>query len=105
LGALIALKVDRNYLIDVEVVLETDSLPLLGMIANCNLSDIAILRWIAYIKSLNLVLVHITGKRNSMADMLSKARYIREEDIMPQENGDECEDEIYVLATGEASTN
>lgn len=43
LGVLIILKVDRNYLIDVEVVLETDCLPLLGMIANCNLPDIAML--------------------------------------------------------------
>ena len=61
LGALIALKVERNYLIGTNVVLETYYLPLLGMIANCSIPDIAMLRWIAYIKSLNLVLVYIIG--------------------------------------------
>ena len=34
LGALTALKAERNYLIGANVVLETDCLPLLGMIAN-----------------------------------------------------------------------
>ena len=57
--------------------LETDCLPLLGMIANCSIPDIAMLRWIAYIKSLKPVLVHIIGKKNSVADMLSRARYVQ----------------------------
>ena len=42
-GALTALKADRNYLIGANVVLETDCLPLLGMISNCNSPDIAML--------------------------------------------------------------
>ena len=77
-GAFTALKADRNYLIRANVVLETDCLPLLGMISNCNSSDIAMLRWIVYIKSLNLVLKHITSKMNPVADMLSRARYFDE---------------------------
>jgi len=88
-GALTALKADRNYLIGAEVVLETDCLPLLGMIANCSSPDIAMLRWIAYIKSLNPTLVHIEGKNNSVADMLSRARYFKEEEMMAHESGEE----------------
>ena len=49
LGALTALKAERNYLIGANVVLETNCLPLLGMIANCSIPDIAMLRRIAYI--------------------------------------------------------
>jgi hypothetical protein len=63
LGALTAIKADRNYLIGANVVLETDCLPLLGMIANCSTPDIAMLRWIAYIRSINHVLMHIYGEK------------------------------------------
>lgn len=107
LGALTALKADRNYLIGANVVLETDCLPLLGMVANCSTPDIAMLRWIAYIRSLNPVLVHITGKKNSVADMLSRARYICEEEMEAQEIGDDYEEEDYgyILATDGASTS
>jgi hypothetical protein len=44
LGALTVLKVERNYLISINVVLKTDCLPLLGMIANCSILDINMLR-------------------------------------------------------------
>lgn len=100
-GALSALKAERNYLIGADVVLETDCLPLLGMIANCSTPDIAMLRWIAYIRTLNPVLIHITGKKNSVADMLSRARYSSEDEMMVQEgDGESDEDEdAYVLTT------
>ena len=52
-GMLIAIKTDREYLIGAEVVIETDCRPLLGMISSCETSDIAMLRWIAYRKSLS----------------------------------------------------
>ena len=32
-------------------------------------------RWIAYINSLNPEIRHIAGKKNAMADMLSRARF------------------------------
>lgn len=99
-GALTALKAERNYLIGANVVLETDCLPLLGMIANCSSPDIAMLRWIAYIKSLDPVLVHIAGKKNSVADMLSRARYFCEEEMMAHERSEDYSDGGYVLATG-----
>ena len=33
------------------------------------------LRWIAYVKSLNSDVQHISGKDNAVADMLSRARF------------------------------
>ncbi len=105
-GALTALKADRNYLIGANVVLETDCLPLLGMITNCSSPDIAMLRWIAYIKSLNPILMHIAGKENSVADMLSRARYFHGNEMMAHEGTEELLDEGYVLALdGEGSNN
>ena len=70
-----AVKVDKDYLIGSEVVIETDCLPILGMISGCATPDLAMLRWIAYIKSLNPEIRHIAGKNNAMADMLSRARF------------------------------
>jgi hypothetical protein len=74
-GTVSAVKSDREYLIGAEVVIETDFLPILGMISGCNTPDIAMLWWIAYIKSLNPEIQHIAEKRNIVADMLSRARY------------------------------
>ncbi|KAL3679949.1 hypothetical protein R1sor_022905 [Riccia sorocarpa] len=85
-GVVTALKTERNYLIGAHVVLETDCLPLLGMIANCSTPDIAMLRWIAYIKTLNPELRHIAGKDNPVADMLSRARYMDEDDLVVKDD-------------------
>ncbi|KAL3676832.1 hypothetical protein R1sor_026780 [Riccia sorocarpa] len=52
------------------------------MIANCSTPDITMLRWIAYIRSMNPELRHIAGKKNVVADMLSRARYADEEEIL-----------------------
>ena len=41
----------------------------------CTIPDVAMLRWIAYVKSLNLEVRHISGKDNVVADMLSRARF------------------------------
>ena len=56
---------------------------------------------IAYIKSLNPVLVHIIGKKNFVADMLSRARYVHEEEMETHEVDESTEDSDYgyVLAT------
>jgi len=107
LGALTAMKADRNYLIGANVILETDCLPIIGMIANCSTPDIAMLRWIAYIRSLNPEFIHISGKKNSVADMLSRARYTCEEEMGGYEISDDEKDEDYgyVLATNGATTS
>ena len=70
-GIVSAVKTDRDYLIGTEVIIETDCLPILGMISGCATPDIAMLRWIAYIKSLNPEIHHVAGKHNVIADMLS----------------------------------
>ena len=48
------MKADKDYLIRTEVIIETDYLPILGMVSGCATSDLVMLRWIAYIKSLIL---------------------------------------------------
>ena len=54
------------------------------MVSGCATPGLAMLRCIAYIKSLNLEIRHISGKDNTMADMLSRARF-EDEDGMVSE--------------------
>ncbi|KAL3680523.1 hypothetical protein R1sor_023479 [Riccia sorocarpa] len=89
-----AMLTDRDLLIGAHVVLETDCLPLLGMIANCTTPDIHMLRWIAYIRSLNPELRHIAGKRNVVADIFSRARYNNEEEMLVVAEHEE-EDDVW----------
>jgi hypothetical protein len=49
-GIVSTVKSGREYLIGAEVVIETDCLPILGMISGCNTPVIAMLWWIAFIK-------------------------------------------------------
>ena len=72
------MRADKDYLIGTEVIIETDCLPILGMVSGCATPDLTMLRWIAYIKSLNLEIRHISEKDNAMADMLSRARFENE---------------------------
>ena len=55
------------------------------MISACATPDIAMLRWIAYIKSLNPEIRYINGKHNVVADMLSRPRYESEDDMRSNE--------------------
>ena len=84
-GIVSAVKVDKDYLIGAEVIIETDCLPILGMVSGCATPDLAMLRWIAYIKSLNPDIRHISGKDNAMADMLSRARYEYEDGMVSED--------------------
>ena len=70
-GIVSAVKADKDYLIGTEVIIETDYLPISG----CAMPDLTMLRWIAYIKSLNPEIRHISRKDNAMADMLSRAKF------------------------------
>jgi hypothetical protein len=74
-GVVLAIKADRDYLIGAEVVIETDCLPLLEMMRCCMIPDVDMLRWIAYVKSLNPDVRHISGKDKVVADMLSRAQF------------------------------
>ena len=67
------------------MIIKTDFLPILGMVSGCVTLDLAMLRWIAYIKSLNTEIHHLSGKDNAMANMLSRARF-ENEDGMVSEN-------------------
>jgi hypothetical protein len=80
-----AMKNEKEYLIGASVVVETDCLPLLRMITDYSMPDIAMLRWIACIKSMDLEFKHIVGKDNPIANMLSRTRYDGEEDMIDEE--------------------
>ena len=67
------------------MIIETDYLSILGMVSGCATLDLAMLRWIVYIKFLNLEIRHISGKDNAMAYMLSRERF-DDEDGMVSEN-------------------
>ena len=90
-GIVTALKIDKEYFIGAYVIVETDCLPLIGMIASCSTPDIAMLRWIAYIKSLNPEFRHIAGKDNMVADMLSRARFEDED----QPNNEDIDKDLF----------
>ena len=70
-GIVSVVKADRDYLIETKVIIETDCIPILGMISSCVSPDIAMLQWIADIKSLNPEIWHVTGKYNVVVNMLS----------------------------------
>ena len=42
-GIVMAIKMDREYLIGAKVIVETDCLPVLGMMSCCTILDVAIL--------------------------------------------------------------
>jgi hypothetical protein len=84
-GIVSAVKADRDHLIRTEVVIETDCLPILGMVSGCATPDLAMLRWIAHIKPLNPEIRHISGKDNAMADMLSRARFDDEHGMVSED--------------------
>lgn len=90
------MKAKKEYLIWTPVVVETNCLLLLGMIVNCTTPDIAMLRWIAYIKSLNPEFKHIVGKNNPVADMLLRARYDKEEEMIDED--EDMEEDFYSIA-------
>ena len=71
-------------MIRTEIIIEMDCLPILGMVSGCATPDLAMLKWIAYIKSLNPEIRHISGKDNAMADMFSRGRFEKEDDMVSE---------------------
>ena len=86
-GIVKIVKTNRDYLIGAELIIETYCLLVLGIIANCDNLDQAMLRWSIYIRSINPEVRHISGHRNAIADMLSRARY-KEEEILDLDDVD-----------------
>ena len=99
------MKADKDYLIGTKVIIETDCLPILGMVSGCATPDLAMLRWIAYIKSLDPEIRHISGKDNAMADMLSRERFDEEGGMVSEDEevGVDFFEATYV-ATGREGT-
>ena len=71
-GIISVLKADKDYLTRTKVIIEMNRQPILGMVSKCTTPNLAMLKWIAYIKSLNLKIQHITGKDNAITNMLSR---------------------------------
>ena len=69
------IKSDRDYMIGMEVIIQTDFLMVLGIMWCSMILDVTMLRWITYVKSLNSEVRHISGKDNVVADMLSRSRF------------------------------
>ena len=84
-GIISAVKADKDYLIETEVLIKTECLPFIGMVSGCATPDLAMLRWIAYMKSLNPEIRHISKKDNTMADMLSRERFGDENDMVSED--------------------
>ena len=64
------------------VTIETNFLPIVGMVSGCATPDMAMRKWIAFIKSLNPEVFHISGKNNAMDNILSRACYEGNDDIV-----------------------
>ena len=87
LAARLALREERYRILGVTLVLETDCRALLGMLENCTTVDMASCRWLAEIKEYDIIIRHIQGTANVVADWLSRARYGDS-----REETDGCED-------------
>ena len=86
-GIVTLVKTDRDYLIGAEVIIETYCLSILGIIANCDIPNQAMLRWCIHIRSVNPKVRHISRNGNAIAYMLSRATY-REEEILDSDDED-----------------
>ena len=99
------MKAYKDYLIVAEVIIEMDHLPILRMVSRCSTLDLAMLRWIIYIKSLNLKIQHISGKDNTMANMRSRASFDEEDNMVSEDEEDEVDFfEVARLSANEWST-
>ena len=89
-------------MIGTKVIIETDCLPIFGMVSGYATPDLAMLRWIAYIKSLDAEILHISGKDNAMADMLSRASFDDEGGMVSEDEevGVDFFEAAYVTANG-----
>ena len=72
LGVCHALKRERHYLYGQDFILEVDAAPLIGMINNPDLPDMAMMRWIAFVQTYAPTVRTIPGKANAVPDGLSR---------------------------------
>ena len=86
------------------MIIETDCLPILSTVSGCATPDLAMLRWIAYIKSLNPEIRHISGKDNGVPDMLSRARFDDEGGMVSEDVGVDFFEIAHVARKGSTPT-
>ena len=89
---LLGIKLACDYLIGAEVKIETDYLWILGMMRCCTIPDVAMLRWISYLKSLDPKVRHISRKDNAVVDILSRARF---GDDVTESDGEEFSEDYF----------
>ena len=84
-GTISIVKADKDYLIRTVVVIEEDYLSILGLVSECVTPDLVMLKWITVIKSMNSEIRHISRKENAMADILSRARFEEEDNMVSKD--------------------
>lgn len=91
LGILFALRKFRHYVYGRHFILETDAKPLVWILNSVpEVSDAAISRWLAFIRSFDFTVVHVPGKKNIVPDALSR----RPEDTLDGSEKNEETDEF-----------
>lgn len=71
-GAIHAIQAAREYIYGVPFVLETDCLSLVHTIRDPRNCDSTVLRWVLTIRAMNPEVVHLPGRKNVVADALSR---------------------------------
>ena len=85
-----ALKKERHYLYGQAFILEVDAAALVGMINNPDLPDMAMMRWIAFIRTYCPDVRTVPGKANLVPDGLSRQRnHLEGEDNQSDEDLEE----------------
>ena len=79
-------------MIGAEIIIETDYLLVLGMMRTSTIPDVAMLRWISYLKSLDPKVRHISRKDNAVVDILSRARF---GDDVTESDGEEFSEDYF----------
>jgi hypothetical protein len=80
------------------LIIETDCLPLLGLIKKPDPIDPTITRWVTFIRLFNPEFRHISGSKNKVADALSRRPHADQEQSVDQEETERVIDEFLSLA-------
>ncbi|CAD7068778.1 unnamed protein product [Tilletia caries] len=82
-----ALKYFRHWLWGTRVIVRTDAGFVKGMLANPELPNSAMVRWLAYILLFDLEVLHVKAKDNAVADGLSRRPVQPDDDAVTDDDG------------------
>ncbi|KAE8237508.1 hypothetical protein A4X13_0g8760 [Tilletia indica] len=82
-GVYKAIRKMRYHLIGVRFILEVDALSLKQMINSPDVTNAAMIRWIAHLKDYDFTIRHIAGKKHIIPDGLSRAHFHNAEEAEP----------------------